>query len=142
MELKNLSQNWRKLQETLKTSHTISSTKRKSREEDSNPSPRHTKRRAIAPPLQEKFIKPTFRDRRRPKMSENELHLPTSFAFETDNDEISLEEVGSAVKDVGNLTNGAGPKTKTLPKETGDAGRVNEGLSPTYEYVVRSSTPP
>jgi hypothetical protein len=118
MELKDLSQNWKKLQATLKQPKPSSTLKRKA-SDDSTLNRLNTKRRAIAPTRTHKTNPPTPR---RTKMSDNESQPSASVAVQAEANKSPVDEIPATVEQ----------KSPTLPNATGDSGKINEGLSPTY----------
>ncbi len=122
MELKNLSQNWRKLQETFKQSKSSAALKRKAPDKDSSLLETHIKRRKATPATRFPAKKPHI-SRRRLKMSDTESHPSSSVAYSAEVE--PLEDLPTA-----NLP------TTSRPAVTEGSSRVNEGLSPTYVVTL------
>lgn len=127
MELKDLSQNWRKLQETLKQSKTPPTVKRKAPAADSS-SPTATKRRRTVPKTRNHTRKPSS-TLRKSRMSETASKPSASVALWAEGRDIPVDE----------LPAGVSLKSTSLPNSTEDPERVNEGLSAAYVVALYRS---
>lgn len=120
MELKNLSQNWKRLQDTLRQDNSASA-KRKAPNQPSTGRLNLKRRRTESKPSPQRT---PSKHRSRPVMSDGNLQPSASVALLAEDKNIPVQELAAA--------NGVSVKSTTLPATNVDAARVNEGLSHGY----------
>lgn len=122
MELKNLSSNWKKLQETLKKD-TSKPPKRKASEDVLQPHRNGVERRKAEPSSHNRRIATT---KDRTSSSKPDEKAPSaSLALWAENNDIPAEDIAAAY--------GISSKSTSIPDTKYAADQINEGLSPTIE---------